>query len=123
MDTKEALDKIGIDENLAKEIGIKLLKIAMPWPLENSIIEEFAEGLEKIIVVEEKRSLIESQIKEILFNAKHNIKIVGKTDEHNNDLFLSSGSLDPGEIAIKLYQHIKHFHSSDRLQKKVNKYL
>ena len=120
LDTKEALDKIGIDENLAKEIGIKLLKIAMPWPLENSIIEQFAEGLEKIIVVEEKRSLIESQIKEILFNAKNNIKIVGKTDEQNNDLFLSSGSLDPGEIAIKLYQHIKHLHSSDSFQKKVN---
>jgi len=120
LDTKEALDKIGIDENLAKEIGIKLLKIAMPWPLENSIIEEFAEGLEKIIVVEEKRSLIESQIKEILFNAKNNIRIVGKTDEQNNDLFLSSGSLDPGEIAIKLYQLIKHLHSSDVFQKKVN---
>ena len=51
LDTKEALEKIGIDENLAKQIGIKFLKIAMPWPLENSIIEEFSKGLEKIIVV------------------------------------------------------------------------
>jgi len=120
LDTKEALEKIGIDENLAKQIGIKFLKIAMPWPLENSIIEEFSKGLEKIIVVEEKRSLIETQIKEILFNANNNTKIVGKLDEQNNDLFLSSGSLDPGEIAIKLYQHIKHFHSSENIQKKVH---
>ena len=120
LDTKEALEKIGIDENLAKQIGIKFLKIAMPWPLENSIIEEFSKGLEKIIVVEEKRSLIETQIKEILFNANKNTKIVGKLDEQNNDLFLSSGSLDPGEIAIKLYQHIKQFHSSDKIQKKVH---
>ena len=120
LDTKEALEKIGIDENLAKQIGIKFLKIAMPWPLENSIIEEFSKGLEKIIVVEEKRSLIETQIKEILFNANNNTKIVGKLDEQNNDLFLSSGSLDPGEIAIKLYQHIKQFHSSDKIQKKVH---
>ena len=120
LDTKEALEKIGIDENLAKQIGIKFLKIAMPWPLENSIIEEFSKGLEKIIVVEEKRSLIETQIKEILFNANNNTKIVGKLDEQNNDLFLSSGSLDPGEIAIKLYQHIKQFHSSENIQKKVH---
>ena len=120
LDTKEALEKIGIDENLAKQIGIKFLKIAMPWPLENSIIEEFSTGLEKIIVVEEKRSLIETQIKEILFNANNNTKIVGKLDEQNNDLFLSSGSLDPGEIAIKLYQHIKQFHSSDKIKKKVH---
>ena len=62
-------------------------------------------NLEKIIVVEEKRSLIETQVKEILFNTNNNTKIVGKLDEQNNDLFLSSGSLDPGEIAIKLYQH------------------
>lgn len=120
LDTKEALEKIGIDENLAKQIGIKFLKIAMPWPLENSIIEEFSKGLEKIIVVEEKRSLIETQIKEILFNANNNTKIVGKLDEKNKDLFLSSGSLDPGEIAIKLYQHIKQFHSSDKIKKKVH---
>ena len=107
LDTKLAFEKIGINENLAKEIGIKFLKIAMPWPLENTIIEEFSQGLEKIIVVEEKRSLIETQIKEILFNSNKNIKIIGKIDEENNDLFLSSGSLDPGSIAIKLYKYIQ----------------
>ena len=64
----------------------------MPWPLEESIIKEFSEGLEKIIVIEEKRSLIETQIKEILFNSSKNIKIIGKLDEENNDFFLSSGS-------------------------------
>ena len=89
LDTKFAFEKIGIDENLAKLIGIKFLKIAMPWPLEESIIKEFSDGLEKIIVIEEKRSLIETQIKEILFNVNKNIKIIGKLDEENNDLFLS----------------------------------
>ena len=79
----------------------------MPWPLEESIIKDFSQGLERIIVVEEKRSLIETQIKEILFNTNNNIKIIGKLDEENNDLFLSSGSLDPGLIAIKLYQVYK----------------
>ena len=65
-------------EKFAKEIGIKFLKIAMPWPLEETIIEKFSEGLEKIIVVEEKRSIIETQIKEILFNK--NKKIIRKNN-------------------------------------------
>lgn len=120
LDTKLAFEKIGIDENLAKQIGIKFLKIAMPWPLEESIIKEFSEGLEKIIVIEEKRSLIETQIKEILFNSSKNIKIIGKLDEENNDFFLSSGSLDPGEIAIKLYKYIKQIYSSEKIQNKIN---
>ena len=119
LDTKLALEKIGIDEISANEIGIKLLKIAMPWPLEESIIHKFSEGLEKIIVVEEKRSLIETQVKEILFNTNKNIKVIGKLDEENNDLFISSGALDPAKMAIELYKHIKKYYISEKIQKKV----
>ena len=118
LDTKLALEKIGIDEISANEIGIKLLKIAMPWPLEESIIHKFSEGLEKIIVVEEKRSLIETQVKEILFNTNKNIKVIGKLDEENNDLFISSGALDPAKMAIKIYKHIKKYYISEKIQKK-----
>jgi len=120
LDTKLALEKLGIEEKSANHIGIKFLKIAMPWPLEESIIEEFSQDLETIIVVEEKRSLIETQIKEILFNINNNIKIIGKLDEKNNNFFLSSGSLDPGDIAIKLYQYIKQIYRSEKIQKKVD---
>ena len=67
LDTKLAFEKIGIDKNVAKEIGIKFLKIAMPWPLEENIIKDFSKDLEMIIVVEEKRSLIETQIKRNTF--------------------------------------------------------
>ena len=74
----------------------------MPWPLEESIIHKFSEGLEKIIVVEEKRSLIEIQIKEILFNSKNNIKVIGKLNEKKQDLFISSGALDPAENCNKV---------------------
>ena len=120
LDTKLALEKIGIDQNLAKEIGIKFLKIAMPWPLEESTIEKFSEGLEKIIVVEEKRSIIETQIKEILFNKNKNIKVIGKIDEEGKDLFVSSGALDPGEIAIYLYEHIKKYSIPEKITEKAN---
>ena len=68
LDTKLALEKIGIDQNLAKEIGIKFLKIAMPWPLEETIIEKFSKGLDKIIVVNHlfEKHLLGSILKEIL---------------------------------------------------------
>ena len=120
LDTKLALEKLEIDHKVAKEIGIKLLKIAMPWPLEESIIHKFSEGLEKIIVVEEKRSLIEIQIKEILFNSKNNIKVIGKLNEKKQDLFISSGALDPAEIAIKLFEYIKQYNSSEKIEKNFN---
>jgi len=120
LDTKLALEKIGVDQNIAKDIGIKFLKIAMPWPLEERIIEKFAEGLEKIIVVEEKRSIIETQIKEILFNKNKNIKVIGKLDEDRKDLFVSSGALDPGEISIKLYEHLKKYSLPNIVNEKKN---
>ena len=62
----------------------------------------------KIIVVEEKRSIIETQVKEILFNKNLKVKVIGKKDENSNDLFVSSGALDPGEIGLKIYEIIKY---------------
>src|SRR5947207_3270621 len=55
LDVREALDELGIDERAAKDIGIRLFKVAMPWPLEPESVREFATGLEEILVVEEKR--------------------------------------------------------------------
>ena len=83
--------------------------------IEETVIEKFSENLEKIIVVEEKRSIIETQVKEILFNKNLNIKVVGKTDENNNDLFVSSGALDPGEIGLKIYEIINYLNLPDEL--------
>ena len=102
LDLMQSLEKLKIDEEAAKEFGIRLLKIAMPWPLEPSIIEDFSQGLDLIIVVEEKRSLIESQIREILFNRSSSLKIIGKKDLEGNTLFPSTGALNPGMIACKL---------------------
>jgi indolepyruvate ferredoxin oxidoreductase len=62
LDVLQALDELGIDEVRAADLGIRLLKLACTWPLEPETIRRFGQGLEKIIVVEEKRSLIESQI-------------------------------------------------------------
>ena len=68
LDVRQALDELGIDETLAAKIGIRLYKVGMVWPLEPEGVREFARGLEEILVVEEKRQLLEYQLKEELYN-------------------------------------------------------
>jgi len=83
-DVMEALSSLGINEQISREIGIRVYKVAMSWPLEPQGARRFAEGLEEILVVEEKRQLIEYQIKEELYNWKEGVRaprVVGKFDD------------------------------------------
>ena len=84
LDVLQALEDLGIDERHATQIGIRLYKVGMPWPLEPNGIREFAQGLEEILVVEEKRQVIEYQMKEQLYNWRDDVRprVVGKYDEH-----------------------------------------
>src|SRR5881397_3284107 len=84
-DTMQALADLGIDEALAREAGIRVYKVAMSWPLEPQGARRFAEGLEEILVVEEKRQVIEYQIKEELYNWREGTRaprVVGKFDDN-----------------------------------------
>ena len=84
-DTMQALADLGIDERVARDAGIRLYKVAMPWPLEPQGARKFADGLEEILVVEEKRQLIEYQIKEELYNWRSGVRVprvVGKFDDN-----------------------------------------
>jgi len=84
-DTLQALADLGIDERVAADAGIRLYKVAMSWPLEPQGARRFAEGLEEILVVEEKRQVIEYQIKEELYNWREGTRaprVVGKFDDN-----------------------------------------
>jgi len=84
-DVMQALADLGIDEKTAREIGLRVYKIAMTWPLEPQGARRFAQGLEEILVVEEKRQLIEYQIKEELYTwdaGKRAPRVVGKFDDN-----------------------------------------
>jgi indolepyruvate ferredoxin oxidoreductase len=106
LDVRQALDDLGIDERRANQLGIRLFKVAAPWPLDFEHIREFARGLETIIVVEEKRSLIEVQVKEDLYGAKDQPAVVGKKDERGAWLFPAKGALDPNDIAIAIGERV-----------------
>jgi indolepyruvate ferredoxin oxidoreductase len=98
LDMVHALDLLGIDEAVARQIGLTTYKIGMVWPLETQGLREWAEGLDLIIVVEEKRPVIEIQIKEVLFGIPNHPRVVGWKDEAGKVLF--SVKLDLGPVAI-----------------------
>ncbi|MBN8955908.1 MAG: indolepyruvate ferredoxin oxidoreductase family protein, partial [Rhizobiales bacterium] len=100
LDVRQAMDELGIDEVRANDLGIRLYKVACSWPLSRQELQEFASGLELIIVVEEKRSLIEVQVREELYGTANQPVCIGKRDETGEWLFPVKGALDPNDIAI-----------------------
>ncbi|MGL4576911.1 MAG: indolepyruvate ferredoxin oxidoreductase family protein [Burkholderiaceae bacterium] len=83
LDTRQALEDLGLDERTCAAIGLRLYKCGMVWPLESQGIQEFARGLQEILVVEEKRQMLEYQIKEELYNVPdgQRPRVIGKFDE------------------------------------------
>ncbi|MBA4791893.1 MAG: indolepyruvate ferredoxin oxidoreductase family protein [Rhizobiales bacterium] len=102
LDVRLALDELGIDEVRANDLGIRLWKVACPWPLDTQGLKDFAQGLDLIMVVEEKRSLIEVQVREELYGTANQPVCIGKKDEDGRWLFPVKGALDPNDIAIAL---------------------
>jgi indolepyruvate ferredoxin oxidoreductase len=98
LDVRQALDELGIDETRAAELGLSLYKIAMPWPLEPERARAFAEGLEDVLVIEEKRPVIEEQLARQLFNRTDRPRLLGKLDEHGAPLVPNDGELTPARV-------------------------
>src|SRR5215468_9243581 len=113
LDVREALDELGIDEVKCNDLGIRLYKVACPWPLSQRELMEFSQGLDLIIVVEEKRSLIEVQVREELYGTANQPVCIGKKDEGGNWLFPVKGALDPNEVAICLGERLLNYHRND----------
>ncbi|WP_213959385.1 MULTISPECIES: indolepyruvate ferredoxin oxidoreductase family protein [unclassified Variovorax] len=82
-DTRQALIDLGLDDAACRQLGIRLHKVAVVWPLEAQLTRDFATGLQEILVVEEKRQVIEYQLKEELYNWRSDVRpnVVGKFDE------------------------------------------
>jgi indolepyruvate ferredoxin oxidoreductase len=121
LDVCQALDDLGIDAREAEAIGLKLYKVAMPWPLEPQGARAFAEGLEEVLVVEEKRAVIETQLKEQLYNwpADTRPRIIGKHDEDGEWILPSPGELSPAQIAQIIAKRIARFRQSPRIAERL----
>ena len=110
LDVRQALDELGIDEVAASKLGVRVYKVGMVWPLEPDGIGKFAEGLDLIIVVEEKRSLIETQVREHLYGRPNAPVIIGKKDEQGQTLFPAKAALEPNQIAVAIADRLRSVH-------------
>src|SRR5215470_14832677 len=119
LDVRQALDELGIDEVKANELGLRLYKVGMTWPLEPQGILRFARGLDQILVIEEKRSLIETQVKEQLYDLPERPRVLGKKDENEQWLFPAKYALDPSDIAIKLGERLIRSGAGDDIKDRV----
>ena len=117
LDTLQALHDLGIDETEADRIGLRLLKIGMPWPLEPEVVRNFTKGLSEVVVIEEKRAVIENQLKEQLFNceASKRPRVVGKFDEKGEWILPSAGELTPAMIARVIATRLQPYHTSEAI--------
>lgn len=133
LDTRQALDDLGIDENVARDIGLRLYKVGMTWPLEAEGVRAFAQGLEEILVVEEKRQLLEYQLKEELYNWRDDTRprVVGKFDDtgewsnkhragHGDWLLPGTYELNPTQIARAIASRIAKYFAGHPIEQRVN---
>ncbi|CAB1368110.1 indolepyruvate ferredoxin oxidoreductase family protein [Denitratisoma oestradiolicum] len=128
LDVRQAFDDLGLDEELAARIGIRLYKVGMVWPLEADGVRRFAQGLEEILVVEEKRQFIEYQLKEELYNWREDVRprVIGKFDEkgewalpHGDWQLPATGELTPAMIARVIANRIDRFFTSPRIRERL----
>ena len=119
-DTRQALLDLGLDDATCSQIGIRLHKVGVVWPLEAQLTREFATGLQEILVVEEKRQVIEYQLKEELYNWRDDVRptVLGKFNEMEggewstpspsaNTLLRANADLSPSIIAKAIAQRLK----------------
>ncbi len=120
-DVRQALYELGISEERAGEIGLKLYKVGMPWPLEPEGVRQFCEGLDEVLVVEEKRELIEHQLRWQLYNWKADVRptVIGKHDENDNWLLPPENELDVGIIANVIAARMAKLYKSPEINAKL----
>ena len=122
-DTRQALADLGLDDDTCRRIGLRLHKVGVVWPLEAQLTREFANGLQEILVIEEKRQIIEYQLKEELYNWRADVRpnVLGKfnevDDDHSggewsmpnpsaNTLLRANADLNPALIAKAIAQRV-----------------
>jgi indolepyruvate ferredoxin oxidoreductase len=118
LDVRQALEELGIDEDLCASVGIRVLKVGMSWPLEPVSVHDFAEGLDEILVVEEKRSIIEDQLTGQLYNwpVEQRPRVVGEFDEEGRSLLPNLAELTPAMIARVIAKRLAPIYSSPKIE-------
>ena len=136
-DTRQALIDLGLDDATCQQVGVRLHKVGVVWPLEAQLTREFATGLQEILVVEEKRQVIEYQLKEELYNWRADVRpnVLGKFNEGEgefsggewsnsnptaNTLLRANADLSPALIARAIAQRLKKLGIPDAINARID---
>jgi indolepyruvate ferredoxin oxidoreductase len=109
LDVRQALADLGISDADAEKLGLRIYKVALTWPLEEQGARRFADGLQDVLVVEEKRGFIEDQLVRILYNmpADRRPSVVGKRAENGAILLPSNNELSPTLVARAIVERLR----------------
>lgn len=120
-DVLQALKELSIGPEEMREIGLRILKVRMPWPLEPEAVRHFSEGLEEVLVIEERREIIENQIKQQLFNWRADVRprIIGKFDDRDHPFLPLSEALTVGTVTRAIAARVLRFGFDAGLKKKI----
>ena len=133
LDVRQALDDLGLSEEICSAIGLRVMKVGMTWPLDAHDVRHFAKGVEEILVVEEKRQLLEYQVKEELYNWEEAVRprVFGKFDDDENKeggewsipqgnwLLPAHAELSPALIAKALARRLEKFSLPSAIRERI----
>ena len=120
-DVRQALFELGIDDRTADDIGVAMLKLAMPFPFDAQTVRDFADGLEELFVVEEKVTLTELQVRNALYPLPdgRRPRVIGQKDEAGRVLLPGFPEISPENVARALAARIAHFHTSNVIDERI----
>ncbi len=107
LDVRQALSALGLRDDALERHGIRLLKLGVIYPLEPSIVTDFAAGLDEIIVIEDKRAFLEDAVKSVLYGQPGAPAVHGKRSPDGSPLFTAVGELDADSVADGLARHFR----------------
>ena len=116
---RQALHDAGITEELARMAGLRIWKVGLAWPLDAVGAREFARGLEEIMVVEDRRPVIEPQLREALYYEASRPRITGKTDEQGRRLLSDLTELDTGAVLRALAARLPEALQTEQLRDRI----
>lgn len=120
-DLMQALRDLGLGVADLEEMGIRVAKFGMTFPIEPLFAADFARGLEKILVIEEKRSFLEMQLRDALFNSRERPLIIGKEDERGEALLPAAYEMDPDMVARVVAGQLLHGEARESVKRRLAK--
>jgi indolepyruvate ferredoxin oxidoreductase len=120
-DMIEALHVLGIEPSGLAEAGVRLMKVGLPYPMHRSDVLEFADGLDEILVLEDKRPFVEVFVKDVLYGRAQHPRVVGERDELDEPLVPAYGALTADALVPLLAQRLDRVFGTDRYGSRVKR--